>query len=66
MCCQEDTIMKKDLTEHEVDICKENCGFTYREWDYFVLKRRDFSNVAIAARLYVSVRTVERLSKKVL
>lgn len=55
----------QDLTEHEADICKGNCGFTYREWDYFVLKRRDFSNIAIAEKLFVSVRTVERLSKNV-
>ena len=53
------------LVKPEIDKCYELCNFTDDEAEYFKLKTRDKSNVAIAQEMNVSEAQVSKLARRV-
>jgi len=53
------------LIKPEIDRCYELCNFTYDESEYFKLKTKDKSNVAIAQEMNVSEAQVSKLARRV-
>lgn len=54
-----------DFTKPELDKFREVCNFTDDEQEYFELRSKNKSNIAISMTMCVSERTVNRLSNKV-
>ena len=55
----------RDFTKPELDRFRELCNFTEEELEYFNLRSRDMSNVAIAQKMYISEAKVSILAKRV-
>lgn len=53
------------LIKPEIDMCYELCNFTDDEAEYFRLKIKDKSNVAIAQEMNVSEAQVSKLARRV-
>lgn len=53
------------LIKPEIDRCYELCNFTDDEAEYFRLKTKDKSNVAIAQEMNVSEAQVSKLARRV-
>lgn len=53
------------LIKPEIDMCYELCNFTDDEAEYFRLKIKDKSNVAIAQAMNVSEAQVSKLARRV-
>lgn len=54
-----------DFTVPELDMFRAKCNFTDEELEYFNLRSKDMSNVAIALQMNVSESKVSKLAKKV-
>lgn len=54
-----------DFTVPELDMFRTKCNFTEEELEYFNLRSKDMSNVAIALKMNVSESKVSKLAKKV-
>ncbi len=55
----------RDFTVPELDKFKALCNFTSDELEYFELRAKDYSNVAIALQMNVSESQVSKLAKRV-
>ena len=53
------------MIKPEIDMCYELCNFTDDEAEYFRLKIKDKSNVAIAQEMNVSEAQVSKLARRV-
>lgn len=54
-----------DFVEYELNIFRNECNFSDDELEYFNCKAKNYSNVKIACKMNISIRTVARLSSSV-
>lgn len=55
----------RDFVESELQIFRDKCNFTDEELEYFNLRAKDISNVAIAHKMNISEAKVSVLAKRV-
>lgn len=59
------TMMLRDYTLPELNYFREQCNFTQDELEYFNLRARDVSNIAISLKMNISTSQVSKLAKRV-
>lgn len=55
----------KNYTTPELEVFRTQCNFTADEMQYFNLKSRDMSNIAISLEMSISTRQVSNLATRV-
>ena len=58
-------MLLRDMTKPEIDRYIADCNFTDSELQYFVLRSKDCSNVAISMQMNISEAAVSKIARRV-